>query len=172
MDTTHFEDIRDYYQIGENIFTSGQPTPEQIEMLGKSGIEVVINLATDRSPDALPNEKELVMEAGMAYVHIPVIWEKPEVSDFVKFMAMFSRHEYHAIFVHCARNMRVSAFIYLYRILVNHEKPEDCIDDLLSLWKPDETWQAFIDQVLVEVKEPPSTNDWDIDWTGYTAFMP
>jgi len=172
MDTTHFEEIRDYYQIGENIFSSGQPTPEQIEMLGKSGIEVVINLATDRSPDAIPNEKELVMEAGMAYVHIPVVWEKPEVSDFVKFMAMFSRYEYHSIFVHCARNMRVSAFIYLYRILVNHEKPEDCMDDLLSIWKPDEVWQAFIDRVLVEVKEPPSTKEWGIDWSGYTAFMP
>jgi len=172
MDTTHFEEIRDYYQIGENIFSSGQPTPEQIEMLGKSGIEVVINLATDRSPDAIPNEKELVMEAGMAYVHIPVVWEKPEVSDFVKFMAMFSRYEYHSIFVHCARNMRVSAFIYLYRVLVNHEKPEDCMDDLLSIWKPDEVWQAFIDRVLVEVKEPPSTKEWGIDWSGYTAFMP
>jgi protein tyrosine phosphatase (PTP) superfamily phosphohydrolase (DUF442 family) len=172
MDTTHFEEIRDYYQIGENIFTSGQPTPEQIEVLGKSGIEVVINLATNQSPDALPNEKQLVMDAGMAYVHIPVVWEKPEVSDFVKFMAMFSRYEYHSIFVHCSRNMRVSAFIYLYRILVNHEKPEDCMDDLLSIWKPDEVWQAFIDRVLVEVKEPPSTKEWGIDWSGYTAFTP
>jgi protein tyrosine phosphatase (PTP) superfamily phosphohydrolase (DUF442 family) len=172
MDTTAFEVIRDFHQIGDNIFTGGQPTPEQITLLGKSGMEVVINLATDRSPDALPNEKELVMDAGMGYVHIPVAWEKPEIGDFVKFIAMFSRYEYHAIFVHCSRNMRVSAFIYLYRILVNHEKPEDCLEDMLTIWKPDQVWQAFIDRVLVEVKEPTSTRDWDIDWTGYTAFMP
>jgi protein tyrosine phosphatase (PTP) superfamily phosphohydrolase (DUF442 family) len=170
MDTSRFEEIRDYYQIGENIFTAGQPTPEQIALLGKSGMEVVINLATEKSPDALPNEMELVMDAGMAYVHIPVIWEKPELVDFEKFMAMFSRHEYHSIFVHCARNMRVSAFIYLYRVLVDQENPENCLDDLLTIWKPDEVWQPYIDQVLREVKVPPSIKERDIDWTGYTAF--
>ncbi len=172
MNTEFLEGIRDYYQIGTNIFTAGQPTPEQIGLISKAGIEVVINLATEKSPDSIPNEKELVMEAGMAYVHIPVVWEHPEIADFEKFMAMYSRYDYHAIFVHCARNMRVSAFIYLYRVLVNQEKPEICEEDLLTIWKPDEIWQSFIEKVLLEVKAPPSTKDWDIDWSGYTAFNP
>lgn len=164
--------IRDYYCIGERIFTSGQPTPDQIKTIAQAGIEIVINLSPANGLDAIPNEEELVKQAGMGYVHIPVEWQNPKQADLEKFLVMYSRSEYHYILVHCARNMRVSAFIYLYRVIYNGESPESCLKDLHAIWKPNQTWQDFIDQMLVLVKKPLDSKDWDVEWTGYTNFQP
>jgi len=164
--------IRDFYSIGERIFTSGQPTPDQIKTISEAGFEIVINLSPSSGLDAIPNEEELVRGAGMGYIHIPVDWQNPKREDLEKFFVLYSRHEYHLIFVHCARNMRVSAFIFLYRIIVKGESQQDCMKDLLAIWKPDQTWQQFIDRMLVEVKKPIDSKDWDVEWTGYTSFQP
>lgn len=164
--------IRDYYSIGDRIFTSGQPTPDQIKNISEAGFEVVINLSPSSGLDAIPNEEQLVKEAGMGYIHIPVDWQNPTRENLEKFLVLYSRHDYHLIFVHCARNMRVSAFIFLYRVIVKGETPQNCIKDLLAIWKPDQTWQEFIDRMLVEVKKPHDSKDWGVEWTGYTSFKP
>jgi hypothetical protein len=52
------------------------------------------------------------------------------------------------VFVHCVVNYRVSAFMYLYRVLRLGVDPEDAIWDLRSIWEPDETWLAFINTAL------------------------
>jgi len=50
------------------------------------------------------------------------------------------------IFVHCAANMRVSAFMYLYRRIYKRIENEDARD--LHQILPNETWQKFIEQVI------------------------
>lgn len=52
------------------------------------------------------------------------------------------------IFVHCVANKRVSAFIYLYRILHQNVAPAEAARDLHVLWEPDAAWQQFIQQQL------------------------
>ena len=168
--TNTLKEIREFLQIGENIFSSGQPTEDQLKMLGDDGFSTVINLATAQSPDSIPNEKEIVMNAGMAYVHIPVDWANPTRSDLEKFFAMFDKFDHYKTFVHCARNMRASVFIFLFRVLVLKEDLEKCWQNVLDIWEPDETWQKFLQQMLVEIKEPINTRDWIIDWSGYISF--
>ncbi len=51
------------------------------------------------------------------------------------------------IFVHCAANKRVSAFIYLYRIQKGVNKQE-AKKDLEKIWSPNEIGQNFIDLVI------------------------
>ena len=50
--------------------------------------------------------------------------------------------------VHCVLNYRASAFVFLWRVLRRGEAPEAARLDMLSVWQPDETWQAFIDRAL------------------------
>ncbi len=163
-------DIRDYFYVAEDIHTSGQPTAEQIELLGCAKFEIVINLATAKSPDAIQNEKDLVMQNNMAYVHIPVDWNKPLRRDFEKFANFFEPYHNFKMLVHCVRNMRVSAFIFLNRVIMEGLNPQDCLTDLLTIWKPNEVWQMFINKMLFEYPNHTEKSAWQVDWETLRVF--
>src|SRR3569832_82018 len=61
-----------------------------------------------------------------------------------------ARHEGEKVWVHCAANMRVSAFLGLYRVIRlgwTHERAFALMNDL---WHPDETWASFISSTLAQ----------------------
>lgn len=157
--TGGLDQINDYYHIAPDIHTAGQPRVDQLDILRREKFEVVINLALKTSPDAIPDEQQRVMDLGMAYVHIPVVWEAPTSEDFKKFCHFFGAYPNFMTFVHCVKNMRVSAFVFLYRCICDHTDPEAALQDLLSLWKPNEVWQAFIANELTRAQIP-----WQVDW--------
>ena len=170
MQKTQIDEIKDYLEVKPSIYTGGQPTPDQITILGELGFNILINLATSTSPNTLPNEKELSLAAGMAYVHIPVEWQAPTKDDLLKFFMMFEQHKGFKTFVHCALNMRVSVFIYLYRVIVEKEDRQGCWEDILKIWEPNEVWQKFIDQMLEEIQPPKNDKGWQFDWRGYSGL--
>ena len=53
------------------------------------------------------------------------------------------------VWVHCAKNMRVSVFVYLYRRHVLGEDDPRASFPMREVWSPNEVWQAFIAQVGV-----------------------
>jgi hypothetical protein len=57
------------------------------------------------------------------------------------------------VFVHCAANMRVSAFMYLYRRIHEPMNEEQAKRDLYQIWIPNETWQNFIQQFLLNAPD-------------------
>ena len=149
------EAIYNVRSLGHDLLTAGQPTKEQLAAVARAGYQVVINLATPDSPRALPDEEAVVTGLGMRYVALPVEWEAPQQDDFERFCALLERHAGRRILVHCAANMRVSAFCYLYRVLRLGMGPERARRDLAAIWEPNDTWQAFIENVLAG----PSTTD-------------
>jgi uncharacterized protein (TIGR01244 family) len=148
MSTHNLAEIYKFLQISDEIATSGQPTAEQFASIKQAGYELVINLALPTSSNALPNEKEIVESQGMQYVHIPVIWENPTLEDVNQFFNIMKANADKQIFVHCAANMRVSAFIYLYRRLHQGLNDEVAKQDLQRIWVPNEVWSNFIQTVL------------------------
>ena len=137
-----------YLAISPTLGTAGQPTPEQLAAIRAAGYEVVVNLAVPESPNALPNEEELVTAQGMAYVHIPVVWEAPTAEDLDRFFAVMDRNRGRRVFVHCALNMRVSCFVLLYRVLRLGVPAEAAWQDVLAIWEPNPVWQQFVDDAL------------------------
>ena len=137
-----------YLAISPTLGTAGQPTPEQFATIRAAGYEVVVNLAVPESPNALPNEEELVTAQGMAYVHIPVVWEAPTAEDLDRFFAVMDRNRGRRVFVHCALNMRVSCFVLLYRVLRLGVPAEAAWQDVLAIWEPNPVWQQFVDDAL------------------------
>lgn len=142
--------IPHYRSILPTLATAGQPTAEQLILLPAAGYELVINLALPTSPNALVDEPERVEALGMDYIAIPVAWETPTLSDLEHFVGIMAQNSDRKIFVHCAANMRVSAFVYVYRLLKTDCDRNLALADLHQIWQPNPVWQNLIDQYLAQ----------------------
>ena len=147
--------IRNFLRIDDRLATSGMPQPDDFAALRQAGFDVVINLALPTSDNALPNEGELVSAQGMTYVHIPVKFDAPQPADFEQFTRVIDACADQRVFVHCAANMRVSAFVFLHRLRNSAVNRAEAERDLRKIWEPDAVWQEFINQRLAEWKQPP-----------------
>jgi protein tyrosine phosphatase (PTP) superfamily phosphohydrolase (DUF442 family) len=141
------EDIYNFLQITDRIATAGQPTVRQYPAIATAGYQTVINLALAESPNVLPDEGEIAANLGLEYIHIPVAWEAPTLENFQEFANVMQTNSTRKIFVHCAANMRVSAFMYLYRQIDDRIDEETARRDLEKIWVPDRIWQTLIDRI-------------------------
>lgn len=141
-------EITNYLAIHSNLASAGQPTEQQLAVIKGAGFDILINLALIDSPNALDDEADSANKLGMAYHHIPVIWEKPTKADLAAFFAVLKQNADKKIFVHCVLNMRVSVFIYLYRVLALKHNQDTAYQDVLKIWEPNEVWRSFIKQEL------------------------
>jgi len=141
-------DAKGVQQIFDWLWSSGQLSAQDIALLPELGIKVVVNLALPTSSNALPGEAELVARQGIAYMHIPVSWEQPEIYRLRQFFGLLKAFEGQKVWVHCAMNMRASTFIYLYRRICLKEREEEAILPLQAVWEPNETWRSFIQNAL------------------------
>jgi protein tyrosine phosphatase (PTP) superfamily phosphohydrolase (DUF442 family) len=126
--------------------TAGQPSPEQYPSIAAAGYETVINLALPTSTGALEDEAGLASSLGLEYVHIPVIWEAPQTADLERFFETLQGRRGRKVFVHCAKNYRASAFLYLYRVRFTPVPEEDARWDMLTIWEPEGVWNDFIER--------------------------
>jgi protein tyrosine phosphatase (PTP) superfamily phosphohydrolase (DUF442 family) len=143
-------EIYNYLPLTERLLTSGQPTEKQFAAVAAAGVRTVINLAVSTSTNALPGEAHVVTNLGMEYVPIPVEWEHPTLTDLDRFCDAMDMHTGQKVLVHCAANMRVSAFVALYRILRLGWVRERAFNETRRIWEPDqdETWRNFIASAL------------------------
>lgn len=141
------ETIRNFQTIDARLTTAGQIGYEQVPLLAEQGFEVVVNLAI---ADEERNGREgfLVAEEGLAYVHIPVDWSEPTLRDLELFFDVMEANQDRKVFVHCFANMRVSAFLYLYRSLVKGVPEAEARATLNEIWDPNELeqWRTLIEQ--------------------------
>jgi protein tyrosine phosphatase (PTP) superfamily phosphohydrolase (DUF442 family) len=142
-------DAENTHQVFDWLWSSGQLSEPDIASLSTLGIDVVINLALPTSSNALPGEAELITRLGIAYIHIPVEWESPKPQQFQQFVGVLNTFRDRNVWVHCAKNMRVSAFIYLYRTLVLGEDENQASFPMRDIWTPNPVWQQFIETLQV-----------------------
>jgi len=129
--------------INGRISTSGQPSPNQFSEIAEAGFTSLINLAMPNSTNALPDEGGFVSEAGMNYFHIPVPFDAPTLAHLSLFLKLMKALEKEKIWVHCALNWRVSAFMAHYQKGVLKLSEAERVP-MLQNWKPDEIWQEFL----------------------------
>ena len=142
------QNILNFLDISDHLGTAGQPTAEQFAELRAAGYQVIINLAMPDSTNALPDEAQLVQAQGMEYVHIPVVWEAPELADLERFLVAMDRFGGNKVLIHCAMNMRVSCFVLLYRVLRRGVPLDRATETMHQIWQPDPVWSAFIERGL------------------------
>ena len=131
-------------RLSDTVLTSGQPTEAQFRHVRSEGITRVINLAPHGAENALPDERRTLEALGMQYTHIPVDFRRPTEADFSRFCEAMADVGDAPVLVHCAANMRVSAFMFRYRRDVLGEDPEVISSDLHAIWSPAGVWKRFI----------------------------
>lgn len=142
--------LPDFLQVTPRLLTAGQPAPAEFGRLRNVGVDVIINLAAPGATDYNADEAALALENGLAYVHIPVVWTAPQRGDFETFAAVLGAQGEKVVLVHCAKNMRVAAFIYAYRVKFEGEAESIARARMEQIWNPDEVWSAFLADILSE----------------------
>lgn len=125
----------------EGLFpSSGQPSEAELQLICSAGYSVVVNLApTSVLENSVIREAEILEQNGVNYVHLPVDFKHPTDEDFGRFVE--------ALWVHCAANMRVSAFTYRHRIEECGDDGQIARQDLQRIWEPFGVWESFIRRV-------------------------
>ena len=136
--------IYNHLKITERLHTSGQPTAKQFAAIKSAGFLRVINLAPAGAENALPDEAATLSELDIEYTHIPVDFQNPTQKDFELFSAAMEAAGDEPIWVHCAANMRVSAFVYRYRRDILGDDEADARKDMSVIWEPFGVWKDFI----------------------------
>lgn len=138
------------HKVFDWLWTSGQLSISDLQSLPSLGFDAVINLALPTSSNAVLGEAEIVTGLGLTYIQIPVQWENPEIDKFYQLVNFLESMQGKKVWLHCAKNMRVSAFVYLYRRLILAENHEAAVYPMKEVWQPNDIWQAFIEKVLAQ----------------------
>ncbi|HIO97216.1 MAG TPA: hypothetical protein EYG71_04745 [Leucothrix sp.] len=81
----------------------------------------------------------------MNYFHLPVPFDAPTRKHLSLFLKLMKSVEGEKVWVHCALNMRVSAFMQHYqRGVLKREKSSPNYVPILESWEPEEVWQTFM----------------------------
>lgn len=150
---TEMEAIFNFLPLSDSLLTSGQPTEAQLAAVKAAGVTHVINLAPHGLENSLKNEPEIVDALGMRYIHIPVDFKNPTEANFSRFCEAMQQVKHDKVLVHCAANMRVSAFMFRYRIQVLGEDRALAQQDLQKIWEPFEVWAGFVERGVLEQSE-------------------
>jgi protein tyrosine phosphatase (PTP) superfamily phosphohydrolase (DUF442 family) len=145
MSEASLSGIYNYRQASPDLATSGQPKEHQLAEIAAAGYGLIINLALHDDPRySLPDEAESVRALGLEYIHIPVQFGAPTEADLHRFFDAMERGRGRKVWVHCAANMRVTAFVGLYRVLREGWAIERAFQLMDGVWKPNDVWSAFI----------------------------
>ena len=90
----------------------------------------------------------------MRYVHLPVQFAAPTEADLLAFFAAMEKAAGEKVWVHCAANMRVSAFLGLYRVIRQGWSNDEAFVLMRTLWEPNEVWASFIAAMLESHGQP------------------
>ncbi|MBF7686978.1 protein tyrosine phosphatase family protein [Acinetobacter rathckeae] len=152
--------IPSFQYVHEHLFTSGQPSAEQLQHIKEYGISTVINLALGDSPDHLTNEDHICLDLGLNYIQLPISWETPAPEqalfalDTIDFLVQTQ-----SVWVHCAKNLRVSALVYLYRQYYMGMDMVEAQQLLEQVWELNETWTGLVHNVALQLQGRKATQE-------------
>jgi uncharacterized protein (TIGR01244 family) len=111
----------------EGVVTAGQPDEEHLRSLAKAGYKTVIDLRATEENRGL-DEKEVVREAGMEYVNIPVGHETIDDETFERFRQLMTDPGRRPALVHCSSANRVGALLIPYLVLDEGKDREEALE--------------------------------------------
>lgn len=104
----------------DNLFLGGQPNLETLEWLKTQGVDLVINLRSEKENEEFSasafNEKKKVKMLGMEYLSVPVAgYDSYTKENLAKLAAALNGND-NKVLIHCASCGRVSSFMMAYLV--------------------------------------------------------
>ncbi|WP_226996532.1 protein tyrosine phosphatase family protein [Thalassotalea crassostreae] len=143
-------DLKNFQINTDTMVSSGLPNKKHFQALQNMGVTNVIDLI----PGDRTEESMLLKELKLNYHNIAVDWDNPTLENFKKYVALMAKanDNEEMTLTHCKLNWRGATFTYLYRVTQLNESEQLAAKDMLAIWQPNETWQAFIEDVKNEYK--------------------
>lgn len=138
--------ILNHVQVDGRIATSGALSEQAVADIAQAQYRRIIDLLPADNRFALAGERAIVEGHGLSYQHIPIDFGAPKRADFDAFVRAMHSAADDKVWVHCAANFRVTAFMALYGRHHLGWSTERARDLIAEVWQPDATWQAFLDQ--------------------------
>ena len=143
--------------LREGLLTSGQPEESAFPVLAAAGCGAVLNLLPPGQERT--DEEDRVLDLGMDYRVVPVVWLDPRPRDFARFQSVLADWRDRNVLVHCAANYRVSAFFHILRTKVEGVDASVSAAVLRDVWEPNPVWRDYLDRMgapLPGVGAPPA----------------
>lgn len=145
-----------YQAVHPGLHTSGQPTAAQFADIRAAGVDVVVNVALTNASNGLIHqgqfEDKIVLDLGMDYVHFPLVWDQPSATQALTVLKYIHYMQGQTVWLHCAKNMRVSCLMYLYRIHWLGYSMEEAEHYLHQIWQPNATWTGLMHAVGMQAQ--------------------
>jgi protein tyrosine phosphatase (PTP) superfamily phosphohydrolase (DUF442 family) len=137
-------------EITPKLVTAGQPSREALAKLSAQGFGAVIYLAPPTSHNAVLDEPVILNRQSLAFVNIPIDFQRPTDADYEAFAAQMGKLGDRKVLVHCEVNLRASAMVFLYRVIALKEDPDRAYGDVSRVWVPNATWKRYIRDTLAK----------------------
>ncbi len=159
-DFESFKSILNFSPVHEHLYTSGQPTVEQLGWIKEQGFSSIINVALTDASHHLPNEDHICLDLGLDYIHIPLLWECPSSSTGLLILDVVHHLvQEQKVWLHCAKNWRVACLMYLYRqyyLGIDIAQADECLQ---QIWQPNDTWIGWTHAVSLQLQARQSTRE-------------
>ena len=157
---TVLSQINNFQFIHEHLFTSGQPTAEELQLIKEYGVSTVINVALTDAEPHLDHEDKICLDLGLNYIHLPISWEMPSDEQCLLILDMINHLvQEQMVWVHCAKNFRVSSLMYLYRQYYMDMDLPTAQELLHQVWEPNDTWTGLIHAVALQLQGRKATEE-------------
>lgn len=152
MSPLHLNGIQNLQQIHPLLMTSGQPSHAAFIEMREIAVQNIIHLALQDASNALPNEDRIVLQQGMDYYHLPLLWDQPSVSQGLVTLELIHHLREQSTWLHCSLNKRVACLMYLYRRYYMGIDLPTAQELLEQIWQPDATWTGWMFAVEQQLK--------------------
>ena len=152
--------IPHFQYIHPQLFTSAQPSPEQLTQIKAYGVDTVLNLAIHQDAPEFEHQDQYCLEIGLNYLQIPLDWAQPPAEQCLFVLDLISHFvKDKVVWVYCNNNKRVSSLMYLYRQYYMGIDLVTAQQQLHQIWEPDNTWTSLIHGVGLLLQGRRSTEE-------------
>lgn len=152
--------IPNFSYIHERLFSSALPNAEQLHQIKEYGCNIIINIAPNDASPHLEHEDRLCLDLGLQYIQIPIDWEIPSAEQCLLVLDLIDHLvQEQIVWIHCAKNYRVSCLMYLYRQFYMDIDMPDAMKMLHQIWEPNETWTGLLHSVALQLQGRKATKE-------------
>ena len=154
---SHIENVQ---FIHEHLFTSAQPTAEQLQRIKEYGVTTIVNMGLSDAAQHLDHEDKICLDLGLNYIQFPISADTPSDDQCLLILDMLAYLvQEQMVWVHCSKNYHVSSLMYLYRQYYMDMDMPTAQELMHSIWEPNETWTGLIHAVALQLQGRKATQE-------------